>query len=265
MTKKSSSKEEPLSLEKTPHQPWQSAKELLDEAEAESPDEDNEMATTEIAKVPLSKTYTMLQSIVRLSQHYLTNSSPVLRARLLGLISTSSAALYMDEDNFLPLVNNIWPVVTNRLYDEESFVVIAAANAVAELCHSAGDFLSTRISVEWIELIRLATQSKARFTSEKKGKAGRGIYSQAGQVWEAMIHLIAAIVGHVRINDAMFDEVLELLGELICERIELRVTLEAVNSDVVWLTLQDLGKNKRLELPLMEGFDFAKLDIPAYA
>lgn len=265
MALKPPGEEEPLSPEKTPHEPWKSARELLDEAEAPPLDEDTEMATTEIAKVPPTKIYTMLQSVVRLSQHYLTNGSPFLRAKLLGLISTTSTALSRDEDNFLPLVNDVWPVVVRRLYDEESFVIIAAANAIADLCLSAGDFLSTRISVEWIELIKLATQSKARFVTEKRGKGGRGVYSQASQVWEAMIHLLVGIVGYVRIDDAMFDEVLELLGDLICERRELKATLEAVNSDAVWLTLQDLGKNQRLEPPLMEGFEFAKLDVAAYA
>jgi TELO2-interacting protein 1 len=262
ITKKPSRKVEPPSLDKTQHRPWKSAKELLDEAEELPPDEeDDEVATTEIAKVPPTKTYTMLQSIARLSQHYLTNASPVLRAKLLGLISTSSTALYKDEDRFLPLVNDIWPVVIKRLYDDESFVTIAAANATAEICRTAGDFLSTRISVEWVELTRLATQSKAKFALEKRGNGGRGIYSQASQVWEAIISLLAAIVGYVRIDDAMLDEVLELLGDLVCEREELRATLEAVNSDAVWLVLQDLGKNEGLHLPVLEGFMYAKVDI----
>lgn len=259
--KLSREEEEPLSPEKAPHIPWKSAKKLLDEREAPPRDEeDNEMTSVEIAKAPPTKTYIMLQSIARLSQHYLTNASPVLRAKLLGLIGNSSTALYKDEDNFLPLVNDIWPVIIKRLYDDESFVVIAAANAVAELCRSAGDFLSTRISVEWIELMKLAKQSKARFAAEKRGRGGRGIYSQASQVWEAMVSLLTAVVGYVRIDDGMFDKVLELFGDLVWQRAELRATLDTVNSDAVWLIVQDLGKNRGLELPAMEGFTFARVD-----
>jgi hypothetical protein len=262
ISRKPSREEEiPLAKEKAPHAPWKSAKELLDEAEAPPPDEENgEMASTEITKAPPTKTYTMLQSIARLSQHYLTNASPILRAKLLGLISTSSTALYKDEDSFLPLVNDIWPVVIKRLYDDESFVVIAAANAVAEICRSAGDFLSTRISVEWVELVKLAKQSKARFGSERRGKGGRGSYSQASQVWEAMIGLLTAAVGYVRIDDRMFDDVLEVFGDLVWQRENVKAALNIVNSDAVWLSLQDLGKNKRLDIPTMEGFTFTKID-----
>lgn len=261
ISRKPTKEPEPLLQEKTPHMPWKSAKQLLDEVEAPPPDdEDEEPVSAEAAKVLPTKIYTMLQSIARLSQHYLTNASPVLRAKLLGLIGTSSTALYKDEDNFLPLVNDIWPVVIKRLYDDESFVVIAAANAIAELCRSAGDFLSTRISLEWSELMKLAVQSKARFTAEKRSEGGRGIYSQASQVWEAVIGLLTTIVGYVRIDDGMFDEVLELLGDLIWQREELRVIFEVVNSDAVWLALQGLGNNKRLDQPVMEGFTFAKVD-----
>jgi TELO2-interacting protein 1 len=251
---------ESISEARTPNTPWKSAKELLDEADAPSPDdEDPEIATTEIVKVAPSKIYIMLQSIVRLSQHYLTNASPVLRAKLLGLISTSSTALYKDEDNFLPLVNDIWPVVIRRLYDDESFVAIAAANAVAEMCRSSGDFLGTRISVEWPELMKFATLSKARFAAQKRGIGGRGIYSQASQVWEAVIGLLTAIVGNVRIDDGMFDEVLELLGDLVWKE-ELRDALEAVNSDAVWLVLRDGQQNGRLDRPVMDGFKFADVN-----
>ena len=263
VTEKSSEKEKTSSAhDKAPHMPWKSAKELMDERDRPVLErEDDETTSSEIAKAPPTKTYMMLQSITRLSQHYLTNASPVLRAKLLGLISTSSMALYKDEDSFLPLVNDIWPVVVRRLYDDESFVIIAAANALGAICRSAGDFLSTRISVEWIELMKLSRHSKAQFASEKKGKSGRGMYSQASQVWEAVITLLMAIAGNVRIDDDMFDDVLELLGDLLCHRQELRDALEVVNGDAVWLVLQGLGKNRRLDQPVVEGFTFARTDI----
>jgi hypothetical protein len=255
----------PLSQETFPRALWKSAEAPLDEGEATPPDDDFEMATTEIAKAPPTKTYTMLQSIARLSQHYLTTASPGLRAKLLGLITISSIALYRDEDNFLLLVNDIWPVVFKRLHDDESFVIIAAANAVAEICRCAGDFLSTRISVEWIELMKLAKKSKSRFAGEKKGRDGRGIYSQASQVWEAMIGLLIAIIGYVRIDDEMFDEVLELFGDLIWQREEPRESLDALNKDAVWLFLQGSGKNKRLKQPVNKDFTFVRLDNSVFA
>jgi hypothetical protein len=143
LSKKPNSESDALPHEDFPRTPWKSAKTLLDEAEAPPPEEaEQEEPSTEIEKPPPTKTHKMLTSIARLSQHYLTSSSPVLRSKLLNLITTSSSALYTDEDAFLPLVNDIWPVVIARLYDSEPFVQISACQTISKLCECAGDFLS---------------------------------------------------------------------------------------------------------------------------
>src|SRR6266536_45859 len=92
---KSKPSDDPLPHQDFPQQPWKSAKTLLDEASVSPPDEMEEdpEPPAEIQKPPPTNTYTMLQSIARLSQHYLTSPSPVLRSKLLSLISTSSASL----------------------------------------------------------------------------------------------------------------------------------------------------------------------------
>ncbi|KAK5629620.1 hypothetical protein RRF57_005335 [Xylaria bambusicola] len=54
-----------------------------------------------------------------------------------------------DEEEFLPLVNAVWPVLIGRLYDPETFVAIAACEALCALCAAAGNFLSTRFKTEW--------------------------------------------------------------------------------------------------------------------
>jgi hypothetical protein len=272
-------KPKPTTDAKPPHEdfpqaPWKSAKTLLDEAEAATtprdPEDSDDEETAEeppppqeLAPSAPTKTYTMLRNIAHLSQHYLTSSSPLLRSKLLHLISTSSTALYHDENTFLPLVNDIWPVLISRIYDPEPFVKIAACDAVSTLCHSAGDFLSTRISNEWNALMSLARNTKKEVEREnsKKGKGGRGVYSQNNQVWEAVVRLLLAVVGYVRIDDEGFDEVLGVLGALVWEREGVREVLERVNGDAVWLHLQIAGRNKRLEMPVMEDYRFAGLDV----
>ncbi|KUJ19114.1 uncharacterized protein LY89DRAFT_642001 [Mollisia scopiformis] len=250
-----------------PSTPWKSAKTLLDEADAfaNPTDEEDPAAESEqpqeLTPPQPTQTYTMLRSIALLSQHYLTSASPLLRSKLLHLISTSSSALYLDENSFLPLVNDIWPVLIARIYDTEPFVKIAACDAVVTMCHSAGDFLATRISNEWSNIMVLARNAKREVEREKgKGRGGRGIYSQNSQVWEAVVRLLVAVVGYVRIEDEGFDEVLGILGDLVWERESVRSALERVNADAVWLCMQDAGKNRRLEVPSIEGFKFAALD-----
>ncbi|KAF8855881.1 ARM repeat-containing protein [Acephala macrosclerotiorum] len=259
-----------------PKTPWKSAKTLLDEAEASSTPKDDEdfdpnseeepPPPQELAPPAPTKTYTMLTSIARLSQHYLTSSSPLLRSKLLSLLATSSNSLYQDENSFLPLVNDLWPVLITRLYDSETFVKIAACDTISTICRAAGDFLATRIKDEFPSIMTLARNTKREAEKEKgKGRGGRGIYSQNHQVWEAVIRLLVAVVGYVRIDDECFDEVLDVLGDLVWEREDVRGVLDAINADAVWLFLQREGKNVELEVPIMKGYQFVSLDARAVA
>jgi hypothetical protein len=259
-----------LPHEDFPRAPWKDAKTLLDEADAtredgdaeegESKQPEQEQSAGEVQNAPPTKIYTMVQSIARLGQHYLTNQSPFLRARLLGLVSTASAALYKNEDEFLPLINDIWPTVVSRLYDEEPFVVIAAADALAEICRTAGDFITTRMQTEWSDLMKMARKAQSKAAAEKKGTGSRGIYSQASQVWESVVRLLLAVVEYVRIDDEMFDEVVELLADLIPSRSEVRDALSIINADAVWLAMQIAGKNEKIKAPVLNGYEFAALD-----
>ncbi|KAI9641444.1 hypothetical protein NHQ30_010251 [Ciborinia camelliae] len=237
-----------------PREPWKNASALLDEmGERGENHEEESNEAREIQKVPVTKTYTMVQSIIRLCQHYLTNPSPNLRTRLLGLISTSSAALRSDEESFLPLVNDIWPVVIDRLYDKESHVAIAAADSIATICRCAGNFLATRIAVQWPRLMTLARQTRANMLAEKSGSGGRGIYSQAAQMWESMVKLLMAIVECTGVNDEAFDDVLDLLAFIIRDRRDVREALSAVNADAVWLVMQ-VGVRREVRTPLLDKY-----------
>ncbi|KAJ5054425.1 uncharacterized protein L3040_000699 [Drepanopeziza brunnea f. sp. 'multigermtubi'] len=279
LTRTPISTETPLEYEAVPQRPWKSAKDLLDEIrplpkdssdpapeeeeeEEAIPDQDQDQ---EIAKPPPTKTYTMLQLISRHCQHHLTSSSPHLRTKLLSLLRTSAPALASDEDLFLPLVNDVWPVLITRLYDPETYVQTAACDTVAELCRCAGSFLSSRIRHEWRALTTLARNSKAASANEKaNAKAGRGAHSQASRVWEAVVRLLSAVVECVGVDDEMFDEVLDVLGTLAWERHGVREALEAVNADAVWLAMRQAGGRDGTDvdvLPTMPGFQFVELEL----
>ena len=72
--------------------------------------------------------------------------------------------------------------------------------------------------------------------------------------------MLCAVVEYVRIEDEMFDEVVDVLGALVWERESVRTALEAVNGDAVWLVMQINGRNGRVDTPSMEGFKFVGLD-----
>lgn len=163
-------------IESHPERPWKKINPTVPEN-----DEDDEEPNTEVEKPPPPKTPTfkILTRITDLTQHYLTSPSPTLRKSLLELLATVCPALSPDEDAFLPLVNSVWPVLVERLYDSELFVIISACKALATLCQSAGDFLNTRIKTEWWDKLGEwcrkvkvdATQSSSR--AKVKARANR--------------------------------------------------------------------------------------------
>ena len=259
--------------------PWQRASSASDEMSRSDPEEDeaddtnkgNLTTTMEDKPTPTPKTYTMLQSIARLSQHYLTHESPRLRRELLLLTSTACTALQNNVDEFLPLINDLWPVVIRRLHDPEPFVVVAAANAVGQMCRSAGDFLASRIETEWADLKALYRRVYQPLQAEKKRRkeargVGRGIYSPAYQIWEALVALLLTVLEYVRIDDLMLDDLIDMFADLLQSRKDLRDALSSLNPDAVWLEMMlqgrlDVGVEEVREAPRLDGFTFRPMTL----
>ncbi|KAM0274442.1 hypothetical protein ACHAQH_007850 [Verticillium albo-atrum] len=267
--------------------------------------EDDEAGGGEIEKEkpPKTPTYTLLERVAALTQHYLTSPTPTLRKSLLDLLATVAPALSADEDAFLPLINAVWPVVIARLYDSESFIVAAACDTLAVLCATAGDFLASRIKTEWWDGLHnwcqkkkqdaVKNQSRQRQThgpsylhgiapvhnvfiparaggtremktgpvtdlsrSSSSSGGGLGRFASTAQIWEAVVRLLVAVVRYVRIDDEMFDGVLELLADRLEEDHEARDALEVVNADAVWFCLYERGSVEMLTTPVMEGVVF---------
>ncbi|KAI6092621.1 ARM repeat-containing protein [Hypoxylon rubiginosum] len=166
-------------IEPHPKQPWKAAKSF--DAEMEPPEEEEEPNNEVEKPAPKTPTFKILARITDLTQHYLTSPTPSLRKSLLDLLATVCPALSPDEEAFLPLVNSVWPVLVERLYDSEPFVVISACKALGALCQSAGDFLNTRIKTEWWDnLGKWCRKAKADAT-QSRSKAKSKVGSRAGK------------------------------------------------------------------------------------
>lgn len=249
-----------------PREPWGKGEEEphLDEDEDEGsesprPPEDQVVKPT--------KSYELVQRITRLSQHYLTHDSPTLRMKLLHLVNTASPLLAKKEDEFLPLVNDIWPVVQNRLFDDESQVVVAAADAITQLAESCGGFLASRVIDSWVSIKKLYAKVYRRLESEKRTKTGSlGIYSPNYRTWDALCRLLTSLAVNVPVGDEVIDEICEVVGAaVLMERVGLRRALERANADAVWLEIQnwipaDGGSTGMCrEVPVMEGVEFFRV------
>ena len=214
---------------------------------------------------PPTKSYTIIQSIVRIGQHYLTSESPSIRCRLLQLTRTGCDALSRNENEFLPLINDIWPVVTKRLYDPEPYVSIEACKTLSEIFRCSGDFASSRVDSEWPEIRSLYRRIHAKMLSERGGKSGRGRFTSSYQLWEGLLDLCCSMIEYVNIDASIEDDLMDMLSLYINTRSKVRNALEQMNPDAAWLALemqrQRMPDETQLTPPGLEGFLFAELVI----
>ncbi len=251
-----------------PRKPWKTFNEEISQTDrsgtSESTTEDPS-STQALSDTPkaLTKTHSMLLSITRLTQNYLTHSSPSLRTHLLSLTSRSSIVLASHEDTFLPLINDIWPVVVKRLYDSEPFVCIAACQAISSLCVGAGDFLSSRIETEWPIISKLYRQVYELVKRERKGRDGRGTFTPNHQIWDALISLFVTVLNYVRVEDEIVDDIVAMASDVLAKRTDIREALEGVNPDAVWLELErrkaENNRGSSRKIPFHKGFTFKEI------
>ena len=201
------------------------------------------------------KVYTMVESVVRLSQHYLTHQEPYLRQRLLELVSIGCTSLSRNEEQFLPLINDIWPVVILRLYDGEAIVVLAAMQALTAIFHGAGDFVSTRIQDEWSHIKSFFYSCEAKAKAERRGAAGRGMFAYTERLLEGVVDMLVELILHVRVTFDIEDDLFAMLGLLAGKKRNVKDALEVLNADALWLVLE--AKDFNLPKPVMDGFAFA--------
>ncbi|KAH8169703.1 HEAT repeat protein [Sarocladium implicatum] len=265
---------------------------LAQEEEAEDEDGSN-TAGQEIEKPSSPPTYQLLLRIANLTQHYLTSPTPKLRRSLLDVLSIAAPVLGANEDAFLPLVNSIWPVVFDRLYDGEKYVAIEACRALSSLCAAAGDFLGSRFKTVWWDGMgawcrkckkeavshgrRGAAAPRAADTgnimlpfkpqkasgaqmvlssTDQPDDGGLGQHASQVKLWEGIVGLLVAMVTYVRMDDEMFDEILELLADELERNPEAREALEVINADAVWLMRFERGKVEIGEPPVLDGLTF---------
>lgn len=94
------------------------------------------------------------------------------------------------------------------------------------------------------------------------GGGGLGHFASPARIWEATVSLLTAMVSHVRMDENMFDQVLDVLSEALERNQQVREALEAVNADAVWLARYERGAVEWIQEPQLEGVDFVTMEKP---
>jgi len=89
---------------------------------------------------------------------------------------------------------------------------------------------------------------------------GLGMFAQAAQLWVAATDLLTAIVSYVRLDDDVFDQILDILADTLAHNDKSRKALEAINADAVWLALYQTGQAEWKQAPALDGVTFAQME-----
>ncbi|OAX43006.1 hypothetical protein K503DRAFT_862583 [Rhizopogon vinicolor AM-OR11-026] len=193
----------------------------------------------------------LTKQMVSRSIYFLTHSSPVIRARILTLLSSATPVL--PESALLPPIHQAWPFILNRLNDTEPFVVSATAGLVESLVTHVGSFMGRRIWDDvwprFDNILKKLDASDAQNALARRGYGAVGTdsaYTHSHRLYRSILRTMTAAVAGVHMQDTFGWQVILAFRRFLhkqaheelqaCAR-ELYVTLARGNEDAVWLAL----------------------------
>ncbi|KAL6825000.1 armadillo-type protein [Trichoderma camerunense] len=96
--------------------------------------------------------------------------------------------------------------------------------------------------------------------AEQALSGGLGQHASPVRIWEAVVKLLTAIISYVRVEDEMFDEILDLLADVMEKNQEVREALEVINADAVWAVRYERGLIEWTPAPVLEGIVFPEME-----
>ncbi|QYT00549.1 hypothetical protein H0G86_007630 [Trichoderma simmonsii] len=96
--------------------------------------------------------------------------------------------------------------------------------------------------------------------TEQALSGGLGQHASPVRIWEAVVKLLTAIISYVRVEDDMFDEILDLLADVMEKNQEVREALEVINADAVWAVRYERGLVEWTPAPVLEGVVFPEME-----
>ncbi|KAF7436503.1 hypothetical protein PC9H_003336 [Pleurotus ostreatus] len=221
--------------------------ETQEEEDMKSPDKPDDSED-----VPPTVAQTLTKQIVAHSLYYLTHGSPVIRARILDLLTSSVPIL--PQPALLSSINTAWPFILNRLADSQPFVVGATAALIEALALHAGAFMFRRIWDDiWPRFHKMLEQLNKADNTNALSRRGYGAvgtesaYSHSHRLYRALLRTMSAAMEGVDPQDSSVWQVLlsfrrflhkQAHEELQTHARALYTAIGKINADAVWLVLR---------------------------
>lgn len=230
-----------------PRRAWGEPKEEVDEEEEM---ETMANAANPSEETPPTPTQALTQQMVSRSLYFLTHGSPVIRARILTLLASSVPNL--PSSALMPAIHSAWPFILNRLDDQETFVVSAAASLIEALSTYNGEFMFRRIWDDvWpkfkVLLTKLQTGDSTSALIQREGAIGtESSYTHSHRLYRSLLNTMAAALEDVRLHERSLWDVLVLFRRFLSRSANpelqqsarrLYSAANSQNADAVWLVL----------------------------
>lgn len=213
-----------------------------------------EAATTAedpLAEPPPTPTQALTKLVVSRSMFFLTHGSPLIRSKILTLLS--SAVPVLPPSALLGSVHKAWPFILNRLSDTEPYVVRAAATLVETLAAHVGDFMYRRVWDDvWPRFRGMLRQLEAADASSALSRRGAGAvgtesaYTHSHRLYTSILRTMGAAAKGVQPQETAAWEVIVACRRFLhkeaheelqaCAR-DLYMALGSDNEDAVWVAL----------------------------
>ena len=233
-----------------PREAWGEAK--AKGAATEKTEEENAAAQVPDPNTdPPTATQALTRQIVSRSLYFLTHGSPVIRARILTLLSSSVPVL--PESALLPSIHSAWPFILNRLADSETFVVSAAASLVEALATHVGSFMFRRIWDDvWPRFRTILAKLDAADAKNALAKRGYGAvgtesaYTHSHRLYRSLLITMTAAMKGVQPQDSSVWQVILAFRRFLHNKAhedlqgyarDLYIAIGMNNADAVWLAL----------------------------
>ena len=163
-------------------------------------------------------TYRIVKSISQVAKHFLSHESFRVRCRVLHLLQSASTTLCQDQDEFWPIIHEIWPGIASRLDDSVHVVTMAAIQLVATLARFAGDFLSSRVKNHWPRLVEISRAALCQQTLAKQNEWTRPAPAQMQFGQACVVELLLTLSRCVKLSPQMENDLSDLLTPLVASR-----------------------------------------------
>lgn len=197
---------------------------------------------------PPTKAQATCSAILSKSLYFLSHDSAFLRARVLGLVTSTVNVLGAQsrESEMLPFINRAWPIILNRLSPtEELFVVAEAARLVQELAAQVGDYACRKILDDaWPKFQELLLRQAALNTSTSH--AAQGVHTSSHRLNEAVFETMRLVAEEVPLRDGADWQIATALKDVLLTTrdrhldgcaTDLFRALSKVSPEGVWLVL----------------------------